>query len=266
MVTKCRNLTFKINYIRTPKYLIINPQDKIPNMHLYCDRWCEKCPVTSRCEIFVPAANLTHSNNQLDFGNYQQTLINLYQWASENNIQPEEIVAGSLADQNRREKNRKNPRTNETSKLAADYRIESMNFKSKYKDKFNQFRQSSISHAEINPSADRTAEFKVQQAFEVIGWYELQMPLKITRAYLGEYESMENEKKYMETNGSAKVVLTSIERSMPAWETIGNYFPELENNCKKFILLLDRIRKRILADFPEAPSFIRPGIDEVVTA
>ncbi len=261
-----RNKTFKINYIRAANYLIINSPDKIPNMHLYCDRWCEKCRATAQCEIFVPVSNVQKKVADLDLGDYRQTLKNLAKWASDNQIRLEEIVAGTSSDAERREKNKKNPRTNETSKIAADYRIDSMNFKSKNKDKFNLFRQSCVSRAELDPNADRTAEHTLQQAFEIIGWYELQMPLKITRAYLGEYELADEEKKYQETNGSAKVVLTAIERSLTAWETIGNYFPELDNDCKKFLIQLDRIRKRILADFPNALQYIRPGIDEAVTA
>lgn len=259
-------MTLKINYIRRPKLLIINSQGKIPNMHLYCDRWCEICRSTAQCEIFVPVATSHKKALKPDFGDFDFTLKKFYKWATERNITPEEIVVGSPADAARREKNKKNPRTNETSKIAADYRIESMNFKSKYKEKFNQFRQTCISKAELDSSADRTNEHKILQAFEVIGWYELQMPLKITRAYLGEYECPDEEKKYLETNGSAKVVLTGIERSIPAWDTLGTNFPELDHECNNFILQLDRIRKRMLADFPKAAEFIRPGIDEVVTA
>jgi len=28
--------------------------DHIPYIHNYCDRWCERCTMTSRCAIYVP--------------------------------------------------------------------------------------------------------------------------------------------------------------------------------------------------------------------
>ena len=35
--------------------MVMEPDDQgfIPSIHNYCDRWCERCPFTSRCRAYA---------------------------------------------------------------------------------------------------------------------------------------------------------------------------------------------------------------------
>jgi len=32
---------------------IVNNPRHLPGVHNYCDRWCERCPLTLRCSVFA---------------------------------------------------------------------------------------------------------------------------------------------------------------------------------------------------------------------
>ena len=47
------------------------PSDLISGIHNYCDRWCERCPMTTRCAVFAEeqAADQDHDITQQAFWN-----------------------------------------------------------------------------------------------------------------------------------------------------------------------------------------------------
>jgi hypothetical protein len=66
-----------------------------------------------------------------------------------------------------------------------------------------------------------------------------------------------------DSDGSAKVALIAIDRSMAAWTHMYNYFLNLQDQILAVLAQLDRLRKRVETIFPEARNFIRPGFDEI---
>jgi hypothetical protein len=56
-------------------------------------------------------------------------------------------------------------------------------------------------------------------------------------------------------------VLVSIDRSMMAWETMIEHYPEKLDDVLDLLSLLSRLRREMEAVFPEARSFKRPGLD-----
>jgi hypothetical protein len=65
-----------------------------------------------------------------------------------------------------------------------------------------------------------------------------------------------------DSDGSAKVALIAIDRSMAAWAHMHNHFPSHKDQILSIIKHLDDLRKRVEHVFPEARNFIRPGFDE----
>jgi hypothetical protein len=65
-----------------------------------------------------------------------------------------------------------------------------------------------------------------------------------------------------DSDGSAKVALIGIDRSMAAWRGIYDYFPFHRDQILAIIVHLDRLRNRVEKIFPQARNFIRPGFDE----
>ena len=65
-----------------------------------------------------------------------------------------------------------------------------------------------------------------------------------------------------DSDGSAKVALVGIDRSISAWVAMRNHFPEMTDDVLNLLLPLDWLRKNIEEEFPEARNFVRPGFDE----
>jgi hypothetical protein len=65
-----------------------------------------------------------------------------------------------------------------------------------------------------------------------------------------------------DSDGSAKVALIGIDRSISAWGIMLRYFPAYEDELLKILVVLEKLRKKVEKEFPDARSFFRPGFDE----
>jgi hypothetical protein len=69
-----------------------------------------------------------------------------------------------------------------------------------------------------------------------------------------------------DSDGSAKVALIGIDRSIAAWRLLQLSTPDRAETIVPLILQLERLGRRVEKSFPEARDFIRPGFDEVLVA
>lgn len=99
-------------------------------------------------------------------------------------------------------------------------------------------------------------------ALEVICYYLIFISVKLGRAVMSAAEAEDNEYMKADSDGSAKVALIAIDRSIAAWGIIMNERPEYEDAILQFMLKLSRLRTEAEKRFPDARSFIRPGLDE----
>jgi hypothetical protein len=64
-----------------------------------------------------------------------------------------------------------------------------------------------------------------------------------------------------DANGSAKVAIIGIERSMAAWAGLLNQFPQQERTILDLLVKLKRLLQNVDKAFPDARAFVRPGFD-----
>ena len=105
-------------------------------------------------------------------------------------------------------------------------------------------------------------------AVEVIRWYQPQIYVKLMRALMQNDfdDSLEEDSDYpKDSDGSAKVALIGMDRSIGAWGRLIEHFPEKTDDILTTLLHLDRLRRKVEKVFPEARNFIRPGFDTHVT-
>jgi len=82
-------------------------------------------------------------------------------------------------------------------------------------------------------------------------------------------ESARNEKEEADdgfpkdSDGSAKVALIGLDRSIAAWKMMLSYFPGQQQPILNIVASLESIRRRVEAQFPQARAFMRPGLDDV---
>ena len=108
-------------------------------------------------------------------------------------------------------------------------------------------------------------EVALEEALEVIRWYQYQINIKILRAI----ESKKNEDSLelndfpKDSDGSAKVSLLGIDRSISSWNALMRHLPEQKERILSLSIHLSRLRERVESEFPNARAFIRKGFDEI---
>lgn len=110
---------------------------------------------------------------------------------------------------------------------------------------------------------------RLVDAREIIHWYQYQIAVKTIRALSSRTEEQEFEKGEVDefprdSDGSAKVALLGIDRSIAAWRLVQLSVPERADTIVPLILQLERLRHRTERQFPEARDFVRPGFDEIL--
>jgi hypothetical protein len=105
----------------------------------------------------------------------------------------------------------------------------------------------------------------LEEAFEVIRWYQYFIAAKVTRAIRGKIEEDEEgcDQFASDSDGSAKIALIAIDRSIGAWAVIPHYNNLYAESVLEIISFLDRLRQAVEETFPNARSFIRPGFDRI---
>jgi hypothetical protein len=114
--------------------------------------------------------------------------------------------------------------------------------------------------AEQDPERDAEA---IIDAVEVIRWYQHLIAVKLMRA-LGRDELEEElaaEGFPKDSDGSAKVSLLGMDRSLAAWGVLREQFSEEGDAILDLLVHLDRLRRAAEKEFPAARAFVRPGFD-----
>jgi hypothetical protein len=101
----------------------------------------------------------------------------------------------------------------------------------------------------------------INECQEIIGWYMFQIEVKFVRALSGKAEDGDHMNLQCDANGSAKVALHGLEKTIKAFE----YLLKVTDHKEKYLpilSLLSDIDEMGRKEFPNAPLFIRPGFDE----
>ena len=98
-----------------------------------------------------------------------------------------------------------------------------------------------------------------------IGEREYFIAAKVARAIRGrmEEERERGDEFASDSDGSAKIALVAIDRSMSAWAVISHYNHVHAERVFEIISFLDRLRQAIEETFPNARSFIRSGFERI---
>jgi hypothetical protein len=105
----------------------------------------------------------------------------------------------------------------------------------------------------------------LEEGFEVIRWYQYFISAKIMRAIRGKIEEEEErcDEFASDSDGSAKIALIAMDRSIAAWAMIRHYITDGAKGVIDVIAFLDGLRQAVEKAFPDARSFIRPGFDRI---
>jgi len=254
------------------KKLAKNPRF-IPGVYNYCDRWCERCPFTSRCMNYALSQEISDNLESHDISNnafwnklqesFEATMEMIQESAGEMDIDIDDI---DYEEFERHEE--------EVHRIVKDQPYTKAAFAYvKMVDKWLESNKSlieekgdellTLAQAQIPGAKPVENALKIQDCHEVIRWYQHQIYVKLCRAASGMIrgELEDNEYSPEDANGSAKVAIIGIERSMAAWARLLNQFPQQERSILDLLVHLRKMLLMIDESFPDARAFIRPGFD-----
>jgi len=257
---------------RRLRELAADPQF-IPGMHNYCDRWCDRCPLTSRCltyameqEADAEESVSRETGNRAFWRRLERILREAHEMLDEmlreRGIQVEPLDAEAERmllpfDDDARRHPCALAATAYAQEVAGWLEAAGPRLRARGEALAGRRR---MGLTRTDPAAD--AE-RLRDAAEVIQWYQRLIAVKILRAA----GSLAREGRAVEASdradadGSAKVALLGIDRSLAAWTELLRQLPDEEDGILPMLAALCRLRRELEATFPDARAFRRPGFD-----
>jgi hypothetical protein len=244
----------------------------IPGIYHYCDRWCERCAFTLRCSNHAIGERVFAAPESRDPGNEQfwRNLARLFR-ATARKVREAaarsgvDLAAAAAAGRDS-ERVWDDARGHECARGARRY-AESVDawFRAAEASFVEHERELAARERLGLPlGAARAEHGRVEEAVQVLRWYQHQIPAKLVRAVAGLVDPYASPPGDLpsDSDGSAKVALVAMDRSIEAWRQLRALVPEQADSILDLLLQLDRLRRRTEAVFPLARVFVRPGFDE----
>ena len=233
----------------------------ISGIYNYCDRWCERCPQTSRC--------LNFSVSEEEFSDPEaRDIRNEAFWKKLSEILSEglELLRESAKEWGI------DIETLDSAEDVEDIRAKDVAAENhllcRVAKRYSQLAEDWFKGREslfLEIAAASRDGVSIEEAIEVIRWYQYFIGAKVMRAVRGRTE--EEEEGYDEfpsdSDGSAKIGLIAIDRSIGAWAVVQCFLTDGGQEVSDIIAFLDSLRHAVDETFPNTRSFIRPGFDEI---
>jgi hypothetical protein len=240
----------------------------IHGIYNYCDRWCERCHFTIRCLNYAITEEQFPDRESRDVTNgtfwtnleatFRMTLAMVREFAEERGIDLDASL--EMADAEKTKKKRIEAGESALATAGMDYvRMANEWFASR-------MIEAQAQKTRQEDAALPTSEPDVSDAVEVIRWYVHPIHVKLLRA-LGDDatdDGADEESLPRDSDGSAKVSLIAMDRSIAAWGRLLSGYPDETDAILAILLHLSRLRAATEQEFPAARLFVRPGFDQEV--
>lgn len=255
------------------KELAANP-DLINGIYSYCDYWCERCEYTARCMNYAmnkeyPAGkDSEHGKGEAlfkDLNEFLELVTELLKdGAAKAGYEIDEVILEE--PEPNEELKEKETEDHPCIVSAASYEEMVDAFFISAKSYFIDIAEEMNYRFELGLIDTENSEelSSIRDAVKVIRWYQTLISVKLKHGIKGLLKkAVDGSFVFIpELDGSAKVALLSIDRSLAAWSLLRIKIPELENEIFDLLLHLDRLRKITEQVFPQAREFKRPGFDD----
>lgn len=250
-------------------------QKFIPGIYNYCDRWCERCTFTSRCRNYESTSKL--SPGQLDVNNkafwdnissnFSKAIELLRKAAKEHGIDLDKAMTKEEEQEyEKRESFLKKATENHAliklcrkyEKTASPFLKKSEEFGDKTRELVNELDMGLKTEEQVVHSVAN-----IRDCLEIIQWYLFFIEAKLQRALHGKLDELEEKYDFpKDSDGSAKISIIAIERSMNAWMNLYELMPSSEDVALHSLSVLSQLKQKSLEEFPNAMRFKRPGFDD----
>lgn len=247
----------------------------IPGIHNYCDLWCQRCYLSSRCSVYLAEQEESDDPTAEDIEcqafsdklheSFRRSLEKLTDHAQEMgfNLDGLEDEVEFLV---RKERRRREAKNHPLTRAGERYCQWAEEWVDNHEDLL-EAKSEQLTVALMNPGATELQgeAADVMDAIEVAGWFQYFIGAKLNRAVhrdleLDDYpEGMPHD-----SDGSAKTALIAMDHSIAAWGTLRDSLGDADESIFHLLAHLERLRRDTEAAFPNARAFIRPGFDEVL--
>lgn len=248
-----------------------NSKSFIPGIYNHCDRWCERCFFTSRCAVYADLRDDTPEQQDIQnkafwdnlASNFTKTMELLHQAAESYGIDLNKISEEEQHEIDRRRQELQDKTEDHAlSKISRQYaRIAAQWLKAK--PGVDEHQREIIRKVEMGVIADAPGKeqlLTMKDCLAVIEWYSHFIHVKTMRAIHGKLSDdwMEEDDFQTDANGSARIALLAIDRSLQAWLKLYKLMPSREDDFLQILALLQKIRTMTEKEFPDAIKFRHP--------
>jgi len=203
----------------------------IVGVHNYCDRWCERCTLTSHCRVFSMQAEMEASSDS----NFTAMFV-------ERPVDEQDLETGP-------EVRREFTEAETPPHVPLEHRsIES-----------RAWAYTTRTHAWLT-APERHARY-AYEPYAIVSWFHFFIASKTGRALLVVPEADAESNSY-DCDGSAKIALIAIERSHAAWLELVERGELSMSDAYPFLADLVWLGEALEWVRPAARAFVRPGLDE----
>ena len=251
---------------------LVNRPEMISGIYNYCDRWCERCSFTSRCANYeISEQSQSESKGDPENEAFWEELHNIFQLtlemvkdsAEEFGIDLDAVDLGNYEED--RKKLEELTMAHDCVSLSKDYITYVNDWFDSAKELIEE-KSTSWNNALLGTFESNIVQYaeNLNDIIEVIRWYQYQIHVKLSRAIHGKLEETDEpmDEYPKDSDGSAKVALIGIDRSIAAWGMMLSIFPQKEDETFKNLVLLEKLRKITEKEIPNARSFHRAGFDD----
>jgi hypothetical protein len=179
------------------------------------------------------------------------------EWAEENGVDLSAKALAPIAEL--QEKQRRDTRKHPLAQAAEKYAFDLREWFAKEFPQIEEF-------TDGRPTSEDTYETgqDLNDYVEVVQWYQFFIAVKTMRALMSRLDEDVDltSEDARDSDGSAKVALIAIDRSISAWKLIYDLRLEAADSIQPLLFQLNKMRSETETEFPNARDFVRPGFDE----
>lgn len=242
---------------------ITDDEGFVPGIHNYCDRWCERCDFTDKCRSFEleqELKDILSNPDKLDELPEEDSDFLDAAISNEDEMPDIDLIFEDEMDEHLDEESsdffsaQQKAGRHPMVELAHEYSKASFDWFRKRESELQKYFNLQLAHG----FADQLME-----AEDIMMWYHLFIYIKLKRAVADYYDIDEFDDMDYDMNGTAKVALIGLDRSIDAATLLMRHLKHHRKDIKLFRNQLEKIREMAEEMFPEARAFIRPGLDEL---
>jgi hypothetical protein len=243
------------------------PSRFIDGIFNYCDRWCERCHMTQHCRVYETERAIDEAapgeTETLEFWRQLDERLDLELEGEAGGSWVDEFLDVEPPTEEEMEEFKREHQWQEELVASTDLAQAAERYRREVFDWLRAHESLWERRSSRRPPAQGES-LDLGDALDIVSWYHTLTSAKIHRALRGNQENDDwgEDRLQSDWNGSAKVALLGIERSIGAWSIVRDKLPSEETQLRRFIARCGLIRRLLLERFPDAREFVRPGFDD----